>query len=502
MINHFTLLGIMMSGYYSEIAAAGPSALLEKMRTSSIKAGPMLPLTKDKFELLTFGMEMDLAVNFVSCDIDQITYQVLYGDEAVYLEDPTGVDAVLLLDVGEYCFVSWRGTTTGMTLATVEDNLFRNLDVETRVAERLDGLGQCNVLEGMYEAYQGGELQEAELEPEVISFVKSCMSKPNKQLVLTGHSQGGGAAVVGAIRFAGYTPLTLAFAGVPAVKHPSSECTAINPEHLWRVINTELDPESHEILYDSVPYNNILPVAHFLLGEQIGASIHLAPDIPNPLNKEDPAHSPITYSQDEYGIAYFSKDQIALETTFGPIVGRLSGGNDVNWGAHSMILPKMYDMLEHGSFPLDVNGYVPGTSCLGDAECRFKCLNEVCASEDASLLPDGASCAAHDDCVSDSCSGCHLNLGGDWCCVGGDSNHGLTPNGGSCGQPSNCQSDRCTWNYTCEAKLENGASCGAIHMNDNDCASGECSYSWSDGWKCVASTRFIATGVGGGNIQI
>ena len=65
-----------------------------------------------------------------------------------------------------------------------------------------------------------------------------------------------------------------------------------------------------------------------------------------------------------------------------------------------MYLTKMYDVLEHGSFPLDVNGYVSGTPCTGDAECRFKCLNKVCASENASLLPDGASCAAHNDCAS------------------------------------------------------------------------------------------------------
>jgi len=453
-----------MSGYYSETAAAGSSALLERMRTTSVKAGPMLPLTKEKFELLTFGMELGIAVDFKSgWGIGQpLSYQELYGDEAVYLEDPTGADAVLLLDVGEYCFVTWRGTITGYSWAAVQDKIFRNLDWETRVAERLDGLGQCNVLEGVYEAYQGGELQRAELEPSIKLFVETCMAEPSKQLVLTGHSQGGAAAVVGAIRFAEYTPLTLAIAGYSAVKHPSSECIAIIPDHLWRVINTELDPETHEIHYDQVPYGRLVPIQRHFFGKQIGASIHLPPDIPNLMNEEDPLSTPITFSPDQYNVAYFSKDEVTLEEEYGPTFARLGGGDDLNWGVHSMYYNKMYDMLEHGSFPLDVNGYIPGTSCTGDAECRFKCLNEVCASEDARLLPDGAPCAAHD----------------------------------------NCQSDRCTWDYTCEAKLENGASCGEIDMNDNDCASGECSYSWSDGWMCVASTRFIATGVGGGNIQI
>ena len=117
------------------------------------------------------------------------------------------------------------------------------MDVKTRVAKRLDGLGQCNVFEGMYKAYQSDELLEKKLEPSIISFVETCMIEPHKQLMLTGHSQGGGAVVVGAIRFAGYTLLIFPLGGVPAVKHPSGECTAINPDYLWRVINTELDPE-------------------------------------------------------------------------------------------------------------------------------------------------------------------------------------------------------------------------------------------------------------------
>ena len=83
---------------------------------------------------------------------------------------------------------------------------------------------------GLYEAYQG---YEAELEPSIIEFVQTCMANPNKQLVLTGHSQGGGAVVVGAIRFAEYNPITVSLAAPAVLKHPSSECTAINHDHIW-----------------------------------------------------------------------------------------------------------------------------------------------------------------------------------------------------------------------------------------------------------------------------
>ena len=98
---------------------------------------------------------------------------------------------------------------------------------------------------GSATAYMGS----TEIESSIIQFVETCMAGPNKQLVLTGHSQGAGACVVAAIRFAGYTPLTIPVAVPPTLL---SECDSINPDHMWRVDNTELDPETGVILYDQV----------------------------------------------------------------------------------------------------------------------------------------------------------------------------------------------------------------------------------------------------------
>ena len=111
--------------------------------------------------------------------------------------------------------------------------------------QRLDGLGQCWVTAGSAGAFLGN----GEIESSITQFVETCMTGPNKQLVLTGHSQGAGASVVAAIRFAGYNPLTIPLAVPPIVL---SECDAINPDHMWRVDNTELDPETGVILYDQV----------------------------------------------------------------------------------------------------------------------------------------------------------------------------------------------------------------------------------------------------------
>ena len=119
----------------------------------------------------------------------------------------------------------------------------------------------------------------------------------------------------------------------------SDECP-IDADHLWRASNTELDP-SGEILYDivslkscclsdryacahlhsvnnlKVPYSNIVFIARHILGEQIGASIHLPPDTPNPINETDPRSTSITFTPAQYNVAYFSKDQVMLEDTGG-----------------------------------------------------------------------------------------------------------------------------------------------------------------------------------------
>ena len=163
MLRRWVLLGVLMGSGCPQARAGGSSALLERMRSTQVKAGPLLPLTREKFELLTFAMEMGIAMAFPTCDnmvssaAHPVCISAFYGDEPIYREDPTGVDAILLLDVGAYCFVTWRGSVAPDITSAVarEDWLYRNADTESRTAERLDGQGQCPVLEGMLEAYQG-----------------------------------------------------------------------------------------------------------------------------------------------------------------------------------------------------------------------------------------------------------------------------------------------------------------------------------------------------------
>lgn len=263
--------------------APGSSTLINAIRDSSVKAGPLLPLTKEKVELMALAAELTQAVYYqgnTKCDADNdpegpdcdafnpgyeaLGYNALYSaeiesHELTVLISDDNVDANLFMDIGDYCFVTWRATIsfdfTDMT--TVKDWFYRNFDFNGRDVTPIGETTTCSVQEGIYEAYQGGEGARADLEDDIIRFVEGCMDgKPNKQLVLTGHSQGAGAAMMGALRFANRNPLTIALAG-PPILQSGEECPVINRDHIWRVVNTENNEDNTELMYDLVRRHDI-----------------------------------------------------------------------------------------------------------------------------------------------------------------------------------------------------------------------------------------------------
>jgi Lipase (class 3) len=163
----------------------------------------------------------------------------------------------LTLDTSNYCFVAFRGA-----FPTFQDWVGQNFDDATRVVTTRsapDGSqkseqNSCNVRNGSYEAYVGDGFDVA-----IQNFINNCTKSTSpgggkKQLVFTGHSQGGTAAGVAAIINAVFDPLTITFAQPPFLK--SDNCTSLNPNRLWRVINTE-NSADHGIQYD--------PVSRFIL---------------------------------------------------------------------------------------------------------------------------------------------------------------------------------------------------------------------------------------------
>jgi hypothetical protein len=263
---HFTVLGMLLLSSSTEVQAQEQprTQLYELISTTNVKAGPLLPITQDKALLLAFAAELTEAIYYKDPDprfpdYTHLSYVNKYGSNAHFVESANFVDANLFLEVGNYCFVTWRGTLSMdiMDPITWQDWLFRNADAETKQASVFNGdpSATCSVHEGMYEAYQGGELSNNELEPHILQFVTECMnSHPNKQLVLAGHSQGAGAAQIGAIRLETWRPLTISLAGAPILKNESADCPLLNPDHIWRVVNTENEIDGTHLLLDNVRF--------------------------------------------------------------------------------------------------------------------------------------------------------------------------------------------------------------------------------------------------------
>jgi len=446
-----TVLGMLLSGaaaapgapwIFPEFAkwstpepAPGSSTLINAIRDSSVKAGPVLPLTKEKVELMALAAELTQAVYYqgnTNCDADNdregpdcdpfnpgyeaLGYNALYSaeiasNEMTVLISDDNVDANLFMDIGDYCFVTWRATISFdfTDITTVKDWFYRNFDTDDRDVAPIGETTTCSVHEGIYEAYQGGEGTNADLEDDIIRFVEGCMDgKPNKQLVLTGHSQGAGAAMMGALRFADRNPLTIALAGAPILQS-GEECPVINRDHIWRVVNTENNEDNTELMYDLVPYAGLFESCWLgwvsnKVGTHIGASIHLPPDSPiqQPDGYSMPS-SPLNPQQSK--VAYWGPNDGEEEENYGPESSNLSGGNDVGSSVHWVetgYLPKLVALLE-GPFPITAQGYVEGTLCTGDSECEHNCINNKCTGG-SHLLALGDECTDDDDCESGSCS--------------------------------------------------------------------------------------------------
>ena len=119
------------------------------------------------------------------------------------------------LDQNPLRLTPWWFDTSPVTGINFDNILDRpsNAIITPFPAERLDGLCQFYVTLGSATAYEAN----AEIETSIIQFVETYIAGPNKQLDLTGHSQGDGACVVAAIYFAGYTLLTIPVAVPPTM---------------------------------------------------------------------------------------------------------------------------------------------------------------------------------------------------------------------------------------------------------------------------------------------
>jgi Lipase (class 3) len=213
-------------------------------------ASSLLPLTNDKLRLVSYAMLLSDVVFYDESTTKEKLSSTSYYSKLQYID--TGADAAILLDIDSYCFVSFRGSNppTNLKRSTIIDWFFQNLDFARYTLNKRQSTSSstvCTVQRGFYDAYAGIGTSTIQ------TFIDTCMSNSGivsndgtnennksivkKQLVFTGHSQGGAAAIVGAIIDANYIPLTITFGQPPVMLEPS--CSHLNEDHVWRFINTE-----------------------------------------------------------------------------------------------------------------------------------------------------------------------------------------------------------------------------------------------------------------------
>ena len=241
------LFALVATYTYSSVAAATRQPE-EPPTLPVIQAEPLLPLTPEKLQLVALTARLSLYTYRISVlskllyGIDEVDYE---ADGAIVLQggnDDTGflpLDRVLLYDKDSYCFVAYMGTFVSV------DEWSQNLNLTVvPVASRDDASQTCQFRGGFVEAYHNSQPNQ------VASWIDQCMSTSlnhntdennhnHKQLVLTGHSQGGSIALVAALVHERYNPLIITVGQPPALTQPS--CNGIVDDHVWRFINTEND---------------------------------------------------------------------------------------------------------------------------------------------------------------------------------------------------------------------------------------------------------------------
>jgi len=309
----------------------------------------MNPMTKQKLDLIVHAA---LLSNAVYTPEDMPADANYYG---------TSLDAMATQVKDDYCFVAFRGT--------VGDSVG---DWATNMKVRNHELRGCYVHLGFYQAFSGTS-ENGEL---FVNSIKSFISRQcsGKQLILTGHSQGGGAAGVGAVVLSQYKPLSILFGDPPFLgSKQKGRCSHLNAGHIWRITNTVNSGSG--ILYDPVAngdddkffgaFNKIPFINIDLMGSYVGETILLPPG-----SVEG------TIEPSQLSLVYYKHNFPA------PGLSHLDAPPTVSTHSITNYYKKVTQLaaeLGNGKV-IATNGFIKGTMCSFDSECRSKkCQNDYCA---------------------------------------------------------------------------------------------------------------------------
>ena len=241
----------------------------------------------------------------------------------------TEPDAVIVVKHQGYCHVNFRGSRP-----TLQDWL-QNLNVvAATICTNNDDTVCCSAHAGSVSAYYAPYVQEME------DWVDDCAANYCKNmddcLVLSGHSQGSAVASVAAVILAQWNPHVLLFAAPRVIHLP---CAAIVDSTRWfNFVNTAMAANA-SILYD---------ITSILLIPGAGSVGHMILFSPN----GDPSH--LAYLGLDVQDLYLRPNFLVSEHIAGAYLRRTNA---------------LANVYRRGDYP-DLSGFVDGTLCTMDMECR------------------------------------------------------------------------------------------------------------------------------------
>ncbi|CAB9514691.1 expressed unknown protein [Seminavis robusta] len=197
-------------------------------------------------------------------------------------------------------------------------------------------IGDCMVRNGYTDAYNTSYRDD--LRCKIDECVQSC-DDGLCPLVLSGHSQGGAAAIAAAIDLRHYRPTTITFGSPrPFMVTDDAPCTDLNAEQHYRFINTDANN------YDSVPYGTLSGSSNF-------GQVFLLDDTNWPI-----------------GYPGFNADQ-----TRDPQSSALHDRGQYE--------DKILAIMDRGCFPVPAAPWGQGHYCHYDDECFGNCIANTCRDE-------------------------------------------------------------------------------------------------------------------------
>lgn len=186
--------------------------------------------TEGQIQLTQTIVEQALEVAKIGQDLYENTN--LYPSSTIYEHGP---DEVMIYKNNNQCYVVFRGTDF-----TDPDDALTNIDLFSETIQSSGGVS-CTV---------HGGFKDALLDPnyfnnfhqEINNCYNSCGNNNKCEVILGGHSQGGGVASIAAIYYDYMNPTVITLGKVSAIySQSSSGCSALNPSKTFHFQNTKLD---------------------------------------------------------------------------------------------------------------------------------------------------------------------------------------------------------------------------------------------------------------------